>query len=144
MGAGGLLLFFVPGMHLSRGGLAWLLGAHWSAFSPRQYYLALVALLLSGICAFCWLLLLARWACCLLVHVRYRRVSLGALLVLLATVIMATGWVGLAVCAVATGIGLIPVLWGSRRVNLMGLLLLPIGLSSVGLADNVARMMGLF
>jgi len=50
---------------------------------------------------------------------------------------------GLAICAVATGIGLIPVLWGSRRMNCMGVLLLPIALNMVGAGDVVARFLGL-
>jgi len=38
---------------------------------------------------------------------------------------------------------LIPVLWGSRRMNCMGVLLLPIALNMVGAGDVVARFLGL-
>jgi len=40
---------------------------------------------------------------------------------LLGVVAAMTGPMGLLICAVAPGIGLIPVLWGSRRMNAMGL-----------------------
>ena len=40
-------------------------------------------------------------------------------------------------------IGLIPVLWGSRRMNAMGVLLLPIALNMAGAGDTVARWLGL-
>ena len=49
----------------------------------------------------------------------------------------------LGVCAVATGIGLIPPLWGSRRMNCMGVLLLPIAMSMTGIGDTVAGWLGL-
>ncbi len=63
---------------------------------------------------------------------------------LLAIVVGMTGWGGLLICAVATGIGLIPVLWGSRRMNCMGVLLLPIGLNMIGVGSTVAGWLGLF
>ena len=53
------------------------------------------------------------------------------------------GPVGLGVMLVASAIGFIPVLWGSRRMNAMGILLLPIALDMVGLGDDLARWLGL-
>jgi putative membrane protein len=54
-----------------------------------------------------------------------------------------TGWAGLLVCLVAGGIGLIPVLWGSRRMHCMGVLLLPIALNMAGVGDVIAGWLGL-
>jgi len=68
---------------------------------------------------------------------------MGTLIVLLAVVLGMTGAGGLLICAVATGIGLIPVLWGSRRMNCMGVLLLPVALNMVGAGDTVAGWLGL-
>jgi hypothetical protein len=56
-----------------------------------------------------------------------RRYSAGTLVVLVGVVLGFTGWGGLLVAVAATGIGLLPVLWGSRRMNCMGVLLLPDG-----------------
>jgi putative membrane protein len=141
--AGGLLLFFVPGLHLTRGGMAWMLSSLWSSHTPQTYYLAVAALVLTGVVSFFVLLLMARVAVKLIAKVHYRWISLATLAVLLVIVVGMTGLGGLLVCAVATGIGLIPVLWGSRRVNCMGVLLLPIALNMVGVGSVVAGWMGL-
>ena len=141
--AGGLLLFFVPGLHLTRGGMAWMLSSFWSSHTPQTYYLAVAAMVLTGVVSFFTLLLVARVAIKLTARVHYRWISLGTLAVLLAIVVGMTGLGGLIICAVAAGIGLIPVLWGSRRVNCMGVLLLPIALNMVGVGSTVARWLGL-
>jgi putative membrane protein len=140
---GSLLFFFVPGLHLTRGGMAWMLSSLWSSHAPRTYYQAVAAMILSGVVSFFLLLVMARVAIKLVGRVRYRWISLGTLGVLLTIVGALTGWGGLLICAVATGIGLIPVLWGSRRVNCMGVLLLPIALNMAGVVGVIAGWMGL-
>ena len=140
---GGFLFFFVPGLHLTRGGMAWMLSSLWSSYTPRSYYLATAAVVLTGVLSFFLLLLMTRVTIKLIGKVHYRWISLGTLAVLLAIVVGMTGWGGLLICGVATGIGLIPVLWGSRRMNCMGVLLLPIALNMVGAGDTIARWLGL-
>ena len=140
---GGFLFFFVPGLHLTRGGMAWMLSSLWSSYTPQTYYLAVAAVVLSGVLSFFLLLLMTRLTIKLVAKVHYRWVSIGTLAVLLVIVIGMTGWGGLLICAVATGIGLIPVLWGSRRMNCMGVLLLPIALNMVGAGGAVAGWLGL-
>lgn len=140
---GSLLFFFVPGLHLTRGGMAWMLGSLWSSYTPQTYYLAVAAVVLTGTLSFFLLLLMARAAVRLVTKVHYRWISLGTLAVLLAIVAGVTGWGGLMICAVATGIGLIPLLWGSRRMNCMGVLLLPIALSMAGAGGTIAGWLGL-
>ncbi len=140
---GGLLLFFVPGLHLTRGGMAWMLSSLWATYTPQAYYQAVTAVILAGIISFFLLLLVARLMSRLVGRINYHRVSLGTLIVLLAVVSGMTGAGGLLICAVATGIGLIPVLWGSRRMNCMGVLLLPVALNMAGAGDTVAGWLGL-
>jgi putative membrane protein len=135
---GSLLFFFVPGLHLTRGGMAWMLSSLWSSHTPQTYYLAVAAVVLSGLLSFFLLLLMARVMIKLIDKVHYRWVSLGTLAVLSVIVVGMTGWGGVLICAVATGIGLIPVLWGSRRTNCMGVLLLPIALNMVGAGGVIA------
>jgi putative membrane protein len=141
--SGALLLFFVPRLHLTRGGMAWMLSSVWTAHAPRSYYLTVAALLFSGVVSFFLLLLTSRVAVRLVAAVDYRWISLATLMVLLAVVVMSTGWGGFLVCVVATGIGLIPLLWGSRRVNCMGVLLLPLALNMSGLGGAAAGALGL-
>jgi putative membrane protein len=140
---GGFLFFFVPGLHLTRGGMAWMLSSLWSSYTPQTYYLAVAAVVLTGVLSFFLLLLMTRVTIKLVGKVHYRWVSLGTLAVLLVIVAGMMGWGGLLICAVATGIGLIPVLWGSRRMNCMGVLLLPIALNMVGVGGVIAGWLGL-
>lgn len=140
---GGFLLFFVPGLHLTRGGMAWMISTRYSTYTPDRYYWATAAVLLAGTLAFFLSLGLTRVVIALTAKVSYRALSWATLVILLAVVFGMTGPGGLAICTVATGIGLIPVLWGSRRMNCMGVLLLPIALNMVGAGDAVARFLGL-
>jgi putative membrane protein len=140
---GGFLLFFVPGLRLTRGGMAWSLSTVFSAYTPQTYYRVVGAMAVSGALAFLLLLLLARPVASWVGRVNTRWLSAGTLLLLLLLVLAFTGLGGIAVTAVATGIGLIPVMWGSRRMNCMGVLLLPITLNMLGLGAAVARWLGL-
>jgi len=135
---GSLLLFFVPGLHLTRGGMAWMLSTFFSAHTPKAFFLATGAIALAGGVSFFLLLGLARSVIALLDRLHYRTVSLATLGTLLTIVVGTTGLGGLAICVVATGIGLIPMLWGSRRMNCMGVLLLPITLNMLGVGSTVA------
>jgi putative membrane protein len=141
--AGGLLLFYVPGLHLKRGGMSWMLSTLYTAHAPASYFLATAAVVLSGGVSFFLLLGLTRGVIALLGRLHYRAVSLATLGVLLVLVVSITGLSGLLICVVATGIGLIPILWGSRRMNCLGVLLLPITLQMLGLGNPVARWLGL-
>lgn len=140
---GGFLLFFVPGLHLTRGGMAWMISTRYSPYTPERFYWATAAVLLAGVAAFLLSLGMTRLVMALTARVSYRAISLGTLGVLLLVVFGMTGVGGLAICGVATGIGLIPVLWGSRRMNCMGVLLLPIALNMIGAGDTIAALLGL-
>jgi putative membrane protein len=140
---GGFVLFFVPGLHLTRGGMASMLSVLYTPRTPAIYWVAIGATLLSGALAFILLLWLSRGAIWLVSRVDYRWISAGTLVVLVGVVLGFTGWGGLLVAVAATGIGLLPVLWGSRRMNCMGVLLVPLTLSLVGLGPVVAGWLGL-
>ncbi len=140
---GGLLLFFVPGLHLVRGGMAWMISTQYTAYTLDRYVLATAAALGAGVFAFLLSLGLARAVVALCARVGYRAISWATLVILVLVVLAVTGPAGLAVCAVATGIGLIPALWGARRLNAMGLLLLPLALNIAGAGDAVAMFLGL-
>jgi len=140
---GGLLLFFVPGLHLTRGGMAWMLSTRYSSFTPDAYFLATAAALVGGVVAFFLSLGFARIASAWITRINYHMISWFTLGLLLLIVGGFTGAIGLLICAVATGIGLIPVLWGARRMNAMGILLLPIAVNMVGGGNFVIRLLGL-
>jgi putative membrane protein len=140
---GGLLLFFVPGLHMTRGGMAWMLSTQVSSFTPDIYFLATSATLLAGVTAFFLSLGLARIVGKGVTRINYHVISWITLFILLLVVGGLNGATGIFICAVATGIGLIPVLWGARRMNAMGILLLPIAVHMAGGADFVIRLLGL-
>jgi putative membrane protein len=140
---GGLVLLFVPGLHLTRGGMAWMLSVSYVPEAPVTYWTVIGATLICGALGFGLLLWLSRVAIGVVSRVDYRWISAGTLVLLVAIVLGLTGWAGLLVASVATGIGMLPVLWGSRRTNCLGVVLLPLTLQMAGLGPTVASWIGL-
>jgi putative membrane protein len=140
---GALLFYFAPALHLTRGGMAWMLSPLYVPYTPQEYWLAVAAIALCGALALLLYLWLARGAVVLVERLDARWLSGGTLIVLVGLVMVLTGWRGLLVCAAATGIGLIPALSGARRLNCMGLLLLPALLNMAGLGPKVVGWLGL-
>lgn len=140
---GSILLFFVPGLHLTRGGGAWILKGLYIPHTWGDYYLALGSIALSGAISFLLLSPLARWTIWLIGKVDYRPISIFSLGLMVALVFAMTGWTGLFVMTVATGIGLLPVLFGSRRLNCLGVLLLPMACNLSGVGEPIAAFLGL-
>jgi putative membrane protein len=140
---GGFLLFFVPGLHLTRGGMAGMLSILYAPHTPATFWVVISATLICGALAFGLLLGLSRAALRLVTWLDYRWVSAGTLALLVGMVVAVTGWGGLFISVVATAIGLLPVMWGARRMNCMGVLLLPLTLQMAGLGTTVAGWLGL-
>jgi putative membrane protein len=141
--AGAYLLLFVPGLHLSRGGMSSMLGILYVPRTPDLYWAAVGAAALCGALAFGLLLPLSRGAAWLVARVDYRLVSAAVLGLLVALVLVVTGPGGLLVAAVASAIGSIPLLWGARRSDCLGVLLVPLTLQLAGLGPAVAGWLGL-
>jgi putative membrane protein len=140
---GALLLFFVPGLYLTRGGGAWIIKGLYAPRTPGDYCLALGSIALSGAVSFLLMSPLTKWTLKLMKKVDYRLISVFSLCIIIALVFSITGWTGLFVMAVGTGIGLIPVLFGSRRLNCLGVLLLPIACNMSGIGEPVAAFLRL-
>lgn len=140
---GAFLFFFVPGLHLTRGGMASMLSVVYTPDTPASFWVVVVAILLGGALALGMLLWLSGLAVRVVVRFDYRWISAATLLLLVTIVMALTGWQGMLVAIVAAGIGLLPVMWGSRRMNCMGVLLLPMTLNMAGLGPTVAGWLGL-
>lgn len=140
---GALLFFFAPGLHLRRGGMAWMLNTLYTPYTPGEYWRAVAATAVCGAAAFGALLILGRGAAGLVGRVNGRWLFGATLVVLAAVVIGLTGWQGALIALVATGIGLIPIASGARRLNGVGVLLVPALLSMAGLGPRVAGWLGL-
>jgi putative membrane protein len=141
--AGALLLLFTPGLHLTRGGGAWLLKGLYEPQGRDDYLLVLGCIAISGALSFLLLSPLSRLMLWIMKRIDYRAVSAVALLCIVLMVWIVTGWAGVAVALTATGIGLIPVLFGSRRLNCLGLLLLPFACNLSGVGPALAKALGL-
>jgi putative membrane protein len=140
---GALMLFFVPGLFLTRGGGAWIIKGLYTPHTWGDYYLALGSIALSGSVSFLLMSPLTKWTIQLMKKVDYRRISVFALVIIVALVFSITGRAGLFIMTVSTGIGLLPVLFGSRRLNCLGVLLLPIACNMSGIGEPVAAFLGL-
>jgi putative membrane protein len=140
---GALLLFFVPTLHLTRGGMASMLAPLYAAHTPREYLLAVATMAVCGALAFALLLGFSRAATGLVSRASARWLAGGTSVILVLVVVGLTGWRGLLIAATATGIGLIPVLFGARRINCMGVLLLPALVNMAGLGPMIAGWLGL-
>jgi len=141
--AGGLLLFFVPGIHPRRGGAAWLPRGLIAPETFREYDAALAALAIGGAAALAALFPLTGVTLRAIAAFGYRRVSAAALAAAVLLVFGITGPGGLAVMAVAACIGLVPVLFGARRMNCLGVILLPAACNMSGFGPAVAGFLGL-
>ncbi len=140
---GALMLFFAPGLFLTRGGGALIVKGLYTPHTWGDYYLALGSIALSGAISFLLMSPLTKWTLKLIKIVDYRHISVFSLGIITALVFFITGWAGLFIMTVSTGIGLIPVLFGSRRLNCLGVLLLPIACNMSGVGEPVAAFLGL-
>jgi putative membrane protein len=141
--SGALLLFFLPDGALTRGGAAAMLPVLHGAAGTLGYASAAAALAFSAAAACLLLRPITRGAVTVLERVGCRPLSWTALAGAVTLVLGLTGVAGLFVAAVATAIGLVPVLHGSRRMNALGVILLPLALNLSGVGPDVARFLGL-
>jgi putative membrane protein len=140
---GGFLLLFVPGLHLRRGGMAAMASGIFTPRTDGDFYMVTGAILIGGAVSFFLLLAFTEATLGLIRRVNYRWVSWATLVLIAGLVAWTSGPGGLAVTAVASGIGAIPVWYNSRRMNCMGVLLLPVILNMAGVGDRVAGWLGL-
>ena len=62
---------------------------------------------------------------------------------IIAIIFLLTSWQGLLVLTVASGIGLFPLMWNSRRLNLLAVILVPVWLNMAGIGPEIAGWLGL-
>ena len=140
---GAAWFFFTPNVHLAKGGLAGMLGMVYTPLGPGIYYTTVAVIAICGALAFFLLLLYSRAAIWFVSRFNYRYVSAATVVLLIGVVGALTGPGGLAIAFVGAMIGAIPILWGSRRMNCLGVLLLPITLNMAGMGPVVAQWLGI-
>ena len=140
---GAFMLMFVPGLNLTRGGGAWMVKTLYVPAGISDYYLVLGSIAVSAGISYLAMEPLTRLTVRFVSRFDYRHVSTVALAVIVLMVLLMTGWIGLFIAAVGTGIGLLPVLFGSRRLNCLGILLLPIACNMSGFGYRIIALLGL-
>ena len=140
---GALVLFLAPGPPFTSGGMASMLAPVYTPRSEREYWLSIAVIAICGAVASLLSLALGQWAARIAGAHSSRRLSLGVLVTLLVVIGGLAGVRGILVTLAATGVGLIPVAFGSRRANCLGILLLPMLLDAMGATPIVARWLGL-
>lgn len=140
---GAFVLFFLPVARITKGGMAGMLATIYTPQGSGLYFLVVALVALCGVLSFFLLLGYARVAVWLVSRVNYRYISAATLVLMSALVFAFTGIAGIAVMVIATPIGALPILWGSRRMNCLGVILVPITLNLAGLGPDVAHWAGI-
>lgn len=141
--AGALLFFFVPTLDLTRGGAAWIMQNFYQPSGYSDYFMIIGSIAIAAATAIFMMIPLAKASLWIVERVNYRYLSGTALLIIAGMVFGITGWRGVYVMLVGTGIGLLPVLFGSRRLNCLGVLLLPMACNMSNMGDKFASALGL-
>ena len=140
---GAFMLMFVPGLNLTRGGGAWMVKALYTPMGVADYFLVLGSIAIAAGLSYLMMEPLTKLTLKFVDRFNYRHVSTFALAIIVVMVYAVTGWVGMFIATVATGIGLLPVLFGSRRLNCLGILLLPIACNMSGFGETITGWLGL-
>ena len=125
---GSLLLLFVPGVSMARGGAAAMIKTVYQPETLIDYRSVVAAIAISGSLALALLSPAVRVTVEAVNALGRRRISVAGIIIVTALVFSFTGAVGIAVMFTASGIGMIPPLFGSRRMNCLGVILVPVAI----------------
>jgi putative membrane protein len=139
---GGFLLFFVPFLHIRRGGAAWMLNIMYSPRSYSEYFLMVGIILLSSILSFFITLYISKIIAKNINKISYNLLSFLIIVLIFTLTLFITGIRGVMVLIVASGIGLLPPLFGTRRLNCLGALLFPLTIQMSGFSESFSKLVG--
>ena len=131
---GAIALFFLPVLHLRRGALAMGINLFFTPESVQQFYLVDMGIAIAGIYAFFMVIFASKFLAKRIYKINPKVLNLVVLGVVVALVYFMTSWQGLIIMSVATAIGLIPVLFNSRRSHCLAVILVPIWLNMSGIS----------
>ena len=140
---GAYLFFFIPYSGLGKGGLVLIISPFFRSLSINQFITALAVMMISAGLAFIALTYIAKLFAIFIHKINYKLISAITLVILVSIVFVIGKMAGVFLMIVATGIGLIPVLYGARRLNCLGVLLLPISLNMAGIGPKIAHFLGI-
>ncbi|MEX0567861.1 MAG: tripartite tricarboxylate transporter permease [Candidatus Njordarchaeota archaeon] len=140
---GAFFLLFIPGYTVVRGGLANLASTVYIPQKYSEFYVAVAGIALGGVIAFLLLIGVSYLIAKYIHKMRYDYFSIAIIVVLAVIVYLTTGIIGILIMFVSTGIGLIPLLFGSRRLHCLAVILFPLMLNMAGLSAGFAKFIGL-
>jgi putative membrane protein len=139
---GALLLFFLPGIFLRRGGASINISLFFVPETEQEFLVIAGVIAIAGAVSFVLLFGFSRLCAFLVSRINYKVFSMAGIILLSTLVLSVTGWTGLLIMLVGTMIGLIPNLWHTRRINLLAVLLVPMFLNMAGVGSAVAEWFG--
>ncbi|AGB04358.1 putative membrane protein [Aciduliprofundum sp. MAR08-339] len=131
---GAISLFFLPVLHIRRGALAMGINLFFTPESVQQFYLVDMGIAIAGLYAFFVVIFASRFLAKRIYKINPKVLNLVVLGIVVSIVFFMTSWQGLLIMSVATAIGLIPVLFNSRRSHCLAVILVPIWLNMSGIA----------
>ncbi len=140
---GAAFLLFIPGLRLTRGTMAIMVNLFYTPQTSSEFFLVAGVIAICGFIAFFLLIQMSKFAIKIVEKVPLDKINIGVLVVIHAIVLFVTSWQGLMVMWIGAAIGLIPVMFHSRRLNCMGVLLLPLMLELGGVGAGLAALLGL-
>ncbi len=137
---GAVVLFFLPGVGLTRGGLAAMLATLERPGTWQTYWLAVGAIAVTAAVLFLVFERVAYVTAKISPRLPQRPINGLTLIILLTIVFITTGWAGLLIMAVCTCIGSLPLLWKTRRMHCLGVILIPVLINMLGWDDVILRL----
>jgi putative membrane protein len=141
---GAFFLLWVPLLHLTRGGMAWTASLMYQPRTESDFWLMMSAIAVSAVFAFLILVFVARAVAKMVAGVSFKKISIAVLFVVLSMVFGFTGLEGLAIMTICTGIGLIPPMFRTRRINMLLGFFFPVFLNMIGMRGDVLKVLGVY
>ncbi len=140
--AGGFLLFFVPFLHIRRGGAAWMLNIFYSPKTYNEYFLMVGIILLSSLISFYFTIKISKLIAKNIHRIPYKKLSIIILIFILFLTFLITDFKGIIILIVASSIGLLPPLFGTRRLNCLGALIFPLTIQMSSFSGSFSKLIG--
>ncbi|MHA1822125.1 MAG: tripartite tricarboxylate transporter permease [Promethearchaeota archaeon] len=140
---GAVLLLFIPGVTIRRGGAALFISLFYIPYSQSDLFIVAATALISA--AIGWFLFktVANMINKRIHKINTRYISLFSMIFILTLLYLMLGVSGFIIMAIATAIGYIPIAFNTRRIHCIGVITIPIMLSMAGLSATVAALFGI-
>jgi len=122
----GLSFIVLYSIGRKRTGMAVVVESLLSELTQKDVLIILITIVLTGIIAYYWTLILAKQVAKHINKFNYTFISYIILIILSSIVFIFSGFFGLFILIISTAMGLFGILTGVRRINLMGCLVIPV------------------